>query len=275
MKKLGYLGPQGTFTHQVALQVASDNQGYELVEFPTMSLVLHAVEKGQLDLGVVPVENSIEGTVNLSLDVLTHEVDLFIQQEVVIDIIHNLVAKDPDISKIKKIFSHPQAIAQCRKHLEENFPDIMCQSTNSSGEAAVIATKEEGIAAITSIEAAKKYGLHILRENINDYQGNKTRFVVVGKGPVIPTEGKCKSSLVVALAENKPGGLYEILEEFAIRKINLTKIESRPAKKELGNYLFFIDCEVNLLAEENKVILSNLENKCKLVKVLGVYPMCQ
>lgn len=275
MKRIGYLGPEGTFTSQVAAAVSNKFPESLLLKFTTIPQALYNLEQGKIDLAVVPVENSIEGTVNVTLDVLAHELELFILEERVLNITHNLVAKTKDIKDIKKIFSHPQALAQCRKYLEDNFPDIICQSTNSSAEAAVFAAQDESIAAITPLEAAQKYNLNVLRYNTNDFQENKTRFLVVGKNKILPQTEKCKTSIVVAMAENRPGGLYEILEEFARAKINLSKIESRPAKKDLGEYIFFIDCEANLLAEPHLEILKSLEAKCKLLKVLGCYPQLQ
>lgn len=272
MTKIGYLGPDGTFTGQVATAVSDKYPDHLLLEFKTIPQALYSLDQEEIDLAVVPVENSIEGTVNITLDVLTHEVNLFILEERVLNITHNLVAKTKDIKDIKKVFAHPQALAQCRKYLEDNFPNLICQSTNSSAEAAVFATQDQSIAAITPLEAAPKYNLNVLRYNTNDYQENKTRFLVVGKNKVLPQAERCKTSIVVAVAENRPGGLYEILGEFAKAKINLTKIESRPAKKELGEYIFFIDCEANLLDKQYMEILNSLEEKCKFLKVLGVYP---
>jgi prephenate dehydratase len=268
--ELGYLGPQGTFSEQAAVEFCAKNSLYKLQDFPSIPHVIRAVEKGEIKLGIVPVENSIEGTVNITLDMLVHEVNLFIQGEIILDINHCLLTRKGDVEIIRTIYSHPQALAQCRRFLYKNFPEASYLTTNSTAEAAQIIKKcASGSAAIGSRWAAEKYGLDVYYENVSDYEINQTRFLIIGKKEFSFNKPQ-KTSLCVALAKNKPGGLYEVLEEFAREQINLTKIESRPAKKELGNYLFFIDCLADLSGEHQHV-LQRLKEKCKLVKVLGCY----
>jgi len=267
---LGYLGPRGTFSEQAALRFAEGNKRYKLKAFPTIPHVLRAVENGELGLGIVPVENSIEGTVNITLDMLAHEVNLYIQGEIILNIRHCLLSNNKDMNEIKIIYSHPQALAQCRRFLSGNFPRAQYLTTNSTAEAALLVKEgADGLAAISSLWAAEKYGLEILYKDVSDYEENKTRFLIIGREQCSLFKPD-KTSLCLALPKNKPGGLYEILEEFVKEQINLTKIESRPAKQELGNYLFFIDCCANLLKDKPQV-LRGLKGKCKLLKILGCY----
>ena len=277
MKKkisIGYLGPSGTYSSQAADLVGKYfyDQNFILAGMSTISDVLWEIQKGSIDLGVVPVENSIEGTINVTMDVLTHEVDLQIIAEVVLDIDHCLLSKESDLSNITKILSHNHALAQCRKTLKKMFPDAELVSTASSIEAVKSTLKDEkGLAALASRKAAVEYNLPIIAENICDYSGNKTRFWVIGKELHHKTTGKHKTSIVMALEENKPGGLYSVLRYFAEHNINLTKIESRPAKRELGDYLFYIDCEGSMADEVFKKVIEKLDEETVFLKILGSY----
>ncbi|MFZ7101919.1 MAG: prephenate dehydratase [Peptococcaceae bacterium] len=266
---LGYLGPQGTFTQRAAVEF-SRRHSADLKAFPSIPHILNAVDQAEVELGIVPVENSIEGTVNITLDMLAHELDLFINGEIVIDIQHFLLGNNANGAGITKICSHPQALAQCHKYLYEFYPAAERIAVNSTAEAVQkVKARAGGFAAIGSLWAAERYGLHVISSNISDNKINQTRFLILGKknyGLNKPT----KTSLCLALRENKPGELYEILEIFAREQIDLSKIESRPAKDELGNYIFFLDCKIDIAAYQ-KDIIGYLKSKCKLIKVLGCY----
>ncbi|NLW23907.1 MAG: prephenate dehydratase [Clostridia bacterium] len=268
---IGYLGPEGTYSEHAALKFAEKYKITKFKDFPTIPHVLQAVEHGEITLGIVPVENSIEGTVNITLDMLAHELSLRILGEIVIDIKHCLISKAKDLSKIHTIYSHPQALAQCRLFLQNHLTQACYLNCNSTAEAALLVKEgQEGLAAICSVWAAEKYQVDIICENISDYSSNQTRFLVVGKNDFCSNKNRQKTSLCVALAKNRPGGLYDILAEFIPDQIDLSKIESRPAKKELGEYIFFIDCLADL-ESEYKHVLNRLKQKCKLVKILGTY----
>lgn len=272
-QRIGYLGPRGTNAEEVLvnnLKVAEEN----LVPYATVSEVVFAVAQDEVDQGVVPIENSIEGSVNETLDILTFSVDgVIIQREIVVPIKHHLVARPGvEIKDISAIISHPQATAQCRSYLAQNLPQKPIIAANSTAEAVKRVAEQDGtVAAIGTELAAKIYNLKILASDIEDYRDNQTRFVLVGKEMARPT-GKDKTSLVAFIYENRPGSLLQILQELAFRYINLTKIQSRPTKKALGEYCFWIDMEGHI---EDEVIADALKClRCKLrdVKVLGSYP---
>ncbi|GAW90983.1 prephenate dehydratase [Calderihabitans maritimus] len=270
--KLGYLGPQGTFSQQAAQRWIADKAGWELVSYESIPEVILGVAEKRLDAAVVPVENSIEGTVNVTLDMLVEEKSLSIIGEVILEVHHHLIGKQTDWKRVQAIYSHPQALAQCRGFLRQNFQGVSLRTAASTAEAArIVASGPDSWAAISSRFAAELYGLQVLAENIEDYRGNKTRFITVGRGPVKPT-GKDKTSMVLALPQDRPGGLYRVLEEFAAEEINLTKIESRPTKKELGEYLFFLDCEGHATDPKLSRVLDRLRRKTALLRILGSYP---
>ena len=224
----------------------------------------------EVGLGLVPVENSIEGTVNVTLDMLANEVNLFIQGELVLEIKHCLLTLEGDKEKIRFIYSHPQALAQCRRFLLDNFPNASCIPMESTAQAALLVKESAGGgAALGSLSAAREYGLDVKNSDASDFPGNKTRFLVVGKKS-FSFKTPEKSSLCLAVNENIPGVLHEILGEFAREQIDLTKIESRPTKRELGDYLFFLDCRADLLGEKKDVV-ERLKKICRIVKVLGCY----
>ncbi|MDI6822601.1 MAG: prephenate dehydratase [Actinomycetota bacterium] len=270
--KIGYLGPQGTFTEEAllwAMQVDEKN----LVPYPTEQEVIFAVDRGKVDKGIVPIENSIEGSVNVTLDTLTFGANLVIEREIIVPVRHNLIARPKvKLKDISLVISHPQAAAQCRNYLVKNLPNVPVVAANSTAEAVKKVAEQEGpMAAIGTHLAARIYNLNILESDIQDFKDNKTRFVLVGKDPT-PRTGNDKTSVVCFIYEDRPGSLLQILQEFAYRYINLTKIQSRPTKKALGDYCFWIDMEGHL---EDEVIASALKClKCKIrdVKILGSYP---
>lgn len=272
MPSVGYLGPRGTFTEE-ALETNLPGEFDRLVPFSTVPEVLLAVQAGEVDKGIVPIENSIEGSVNITLDTLTFETDLLIEREVVHPIRHCLVARPGvPIEDVMKVVSHPHATAQCRRFLSERLPDVPVTAANSTADAALTVSKaSEPLAAVATELAAGLYDLSVLERDIEDYPSNLTRFVVVGKDTAPPT-GSDKTSMACFIQENRPGSLLEILQEFAGRKINLTKIESRPTKKALGEYYFFIDLEGHARDEGVAAAIDSLKGKLRELKLLGSYP---
>lgn len=268
---VGFLGPRGTHTEEAALDYTRGKR-VVLKEYNTIDQVIQGVYDGQVDEGVVPIENSVEGSVNLTLDMLAHEVELKIKGEIIRSISHFLLAS-PGTEKenIMRIYSHSQALSQCRNYLKRNFQRVILEVTGSTAEAAAkVACTGKGTAAIAPERNAVIYGLKILDRNIQDHNCNVTRFVVLARDDH-PFTGKDKTSLVLSIMD-KPGSLYNLLGIFASRGINLTRIESRPAKKNLGDYLFFIDFEGHRNEEQVREALQMVENCAGFIKVLGSYP---
>jgi len=231
------------------------------------------VDRGEADEGLVPMENSIEGSVNITQDILTFESEAKIIGEVIIPVKHSLIGKKKiKLDNIKKVISHPHATAQCRKYLSTNLKGAEVIAANSTAEAVKILKKEnDDIAAIGTKTAAKIYDLEIIENDIEDNKDNKTRFVFIGNS-IQPKTGNDKTSIVCFLKEDRPGSLYNILKEFACRNINLTRLESRPAKKDLGDYVFMIDLEGHLHDENIFEAIEVLRKSVYLVKILGSYP---
>lgn len=272
MPSIGYLGPRGTYT-QEALEANLPGMYKRLVPFSNVRYVLRAVEESEVDHGIVPIENSIEGAVNVTLDTLAFEADLLIEREVVHQVHHRLVAREGvETGEISGIVSHPQATAQCRRFLEERFGGVPVTAANSTAEAArTVSESELPLAAIANELAARIYRLEVLEEDIQDFPRNFTRFVVVGRER-LPRTGEDKTSMICFIQENRPGSLLEILQQFASRGINLTRIESRPTKKVLGEYYFFIDCEGHEDDAHVAEAIANLRDILRELKLLGSYP---
>jgi prephenate dehydratase len=271
--RVAFLGPHGTFTEEALLSQPDLAEG-ELVPIRSIPEVIAGVERGEADLGVVPIENSIEGSVNATLDTLGFESDLLIQRELVLAIDLNLVARPgTELSGVRQVVSHPHASAQCREWLARKLPGVEVVAANSTAEAAqgISRSKRAGRAAISTALAANLYGLEVLAADVEDHPENQTRFVLLGRGIPAPT-GHDKTSLVCFQSQDRPGSLLAILHEFAARAINLTKLESRPTKRGLGQYCFFIDCEGHVADEVVADALRNLHAK-QSVKFLGSYPM--
>ncbi|MBC7334188.1 MAG: prephenate dehydratase [Actinobacteria bacterium] len=274
MKKIAYLGPQGTFTEEALLKfLEMTREEAEEISFPTVREVIKGVDRGEADEGLVPIENSIEGSVNETQDVLTFESEAKIVREITIPIRHNLIGKkDLKLENIKKIVSHPHATAQCRNFLSSKLPNVEIIAANSTAEAVrKILEMDNDVAAIGTKIAAQLYNLEVVVENIEDNKENKTRFVFVGNY-IPPKTGYDKTSIVCFLKEDRPGSLYNILKEFAEREINLTRLESRPAKKDLGDYVFMIDMEGHVHDAKVFSALEALRKKVYMVKILGSYP---
>jgi len=272
-KKIGFLGPRGTYTEEALRKLLSVDEE-DLVPYPTEADVIKAVERGEVAKGMVPIENSIEGSVNATLDVLAFDVNLFIEREIVIPISHNLVARPGvKLEDVTTVISHPQALAQCRGYITDKLASADIELASSTAGAVKLVSEQNGtLAAIGPRLAAQMYGLEILDEGIEDFEENQTRFVLVGKESA-PRTGNDKTSIVCFIFEDRPGSLLQILQEFAYRYVNLTKIQSRPTRKALGDYCFFIDLIGHM---EDEVVVSVLKClKCKIrdIKVLGSYPM--
>lgn len=263
----GVLGPEGTFSEQAAKKwIDHAPEPSEFRYFDGIGDIISSIGK-PIDYGVVPIENSLEGSIGLTLDALL-KYPVTIVDEIILPIQHCLLAKSDNIHTI---MSHPQAIAQCRQFLHEHFRDIDIQVTASTAHAAKLASANDGIAAIAPAETAMKYGLNILFEDIQNVNENYTRFVVLGTEMPEPT-GHDKTSIAIDLRRDRPGALYELLGEFASRNINLTKIESRPTKKALGDYLFYIDFQGHVYDGQIRDTMQSIKEMVAMVKVLGSYP---
>ncbi|MBE3582348.1 MAG: prephenate dehydratase [Thermoanaerobacteraceae bacterium] len=271
MKSVAYLGPEGTYSHQAAVAWGSLVGAVTFLPADSLPDVIQAVHRGEGEAGVLPLENSIEGSVNLTLDLLLEEPELRIIGEVVLEVHHCLATRAQQLARIEEVWSHPHALAQCRRFLAENLPGVRVCTVSSTAEAMRVAAGREKGAAIGSPFAAALYRVPVLYRAIEDYPGNKTRFVIIGREPP-GGDGPYKTSLVLAVPENRPGGLYEVLRYFAEAGINLTRIESRPTKKELGEYLFFLDCEGHADVQPLSGVLAELKPRTALLKVLGSYP---
>ena len=272
---MGFLGPFGTFTEQAVRSQPDLGRG-ELVAFRSVPDVLDAVASGDLDFGVVPIENSIEGTVNFTQDALSFDYELLIQREVVLNIEHCLMAMPgTSIAEITSVLSIPVATAQCHRYLRENVGNAEIHAANSTADAAktVAANAVAGVAAIAPRNAAALYGLNILATDIADHEGNQTRFVVVGKSGVPTPTGHDITGIVVFQRADEPGSLISILQEFAARRVNITNLLSRPTKDGgLGDYCFVMYLEGHIADELVADALRALHAKQGGVKFLGSYP---
>ena len=275
-RRIGYLGPPGTFSEE-ALLSEPDLAAGEVVPLATFPDVVAAVESGETDLGFLAIENSIEGTVNTNLDALVFERDLLIVREVVLVIQQNLLAPPGTrIEDIKRVVSYPHATAQCRRWLRQHLPGVEEVAAASTAEGVRIVGQEspEATAAIGTQLAASHYGLAVMATDIEDHDDNATRFVLVARpefGIPAPT-GHDKTSIVCFQFDDKPGSLHGILGQFTARNINLTKLESRPTKKGLGDYCFIIDLDGHIDDEVVADCLRDLHATLPTLKFLGSYP---
>lgn len=273
--RVGFFGPFGTFTEQ-ALLTQADLANGELIPFRTVPDVLDAVESGAVDAGFVPIENSIEGTVNFTQDALAFDHELLIQREVVLDIEHCLVAAaGTTIADVKEVLSIPVATAQCHQYLRTHLPDAVIQEASSTAEAARTISEHPalGVAAIAPRNAAKLYGLEVLASDIADHGANQTRFVLVAKHGIPAPTGHDRTALVVYQRADQPGSLISILQEFAARRINLSNLLSRPTKRGgLGDYCFIVYADGHIADELLADVIRSLHSKQGAVKFLGSYP---
>lgn len=273
MPRVAFLGPQGTFTEEALLSEA-DLAVEELVARASIPEVIDAVVHGDADLCIVPIENSIEGSITVTLDMLAFSTDLFIEREVVRPVTLNLVGRPGlALADVTTVVSLPYATAQCREWLRRTLPQVEVVAANSTAGAVERAARSRtgGVAAIGTQLAAELYRLEVVAADIEDHPDNATRFVILGRGIPEPT-GHDKTTVVCYQRENRPGSLISILQEFAARAINLTRLESRPTKTGLGDYCFVIDFEGHVADELVADTLRNLVAKQGGVKFLGSYP---
>jgi len=266
-QRVAYLGPRATFTHLACIQKFGNSAQY----LPVNSIkdVFNEVERGRANFGVVPIENSTEGVVNHTLDMFIDS-NLLIYGEVPQEVSHHLLSKTGRLEDIKKIYSHPHAIAQCRNWLESNLPHMPVSEVPSTARAAELCADDPSTAAIASELAGQLYGLKVLKARIEDNLNNVTRFLVLSQKPPERT-GKDKTSIMLSV-KDKVGALYDLLRPFASHGINLTKIESRPSRRKAWEYIFFVDVEGHVEEDRVKKALEEIKSRCLFLKILGSYP---
>jgi chorismate mutase/prephenate dehydratase len=262
-----FFGAEATYSHLAAKEQFGSSA--ELQPASSIPEVFQEVAQDRAAFGVVPIENSTEGVVAHTLDCLV-ETDLQICGEIFLDIHHNLLSQSGRSEDVRRIISHPQALAQCRSWLGANFPKITVEEVASTAHAARAARGDAGVAAISSALAREMYGLEFVARNIEDRSNNITRFLVIGKLNAQPSRSD-KTSLVFSV-KDKPGVLYQMLQPFARSRINLAKIESRPIKNKPWEYLFFLDLRGHREEPAVKKALAGLEKHCLFFKILGSYP---
>lgn len=265
--KVAFLGPQATFTHIASMRQFGHSA--RLVPQKSIPSVFDEVLRDRAHYGVVPVENSNEGIVSHTLDMFLDS-DLKIIAEILLEISHDLLSNSGDLSRIRKVVSHPQALAQCRGWLEENLPDVSLVDVASTALAAQLVADDDTAAAIASEQAGSMYGLRVVQKRIEDNPNNFTRFLVIGRN--LPgRSGNDKTSIMFSV-KDEPGILYRMLEPFSSRGINLSKIESRPLRKKAWEYIFFLDMEGHVEDPMVSEAIEDLRQHCQFLKVLGSYP---
>lgn len=272
---IGYLGPEGSFTHQ-ALNLFIEKikkHTVEIVPFQTISQIIDAVSTGKISSGIVPVENSIEGSVGETLDALIRASQkVTINYEVVIPIEHCLISKTNKLNDVKKVIAHMQALSQCQSYLKRFLPDAVLEPTTSNSLAVkLVSESNNGLAAIGPKMAAEIYKVPVVEVGINDEKDNFTRFVVIGtEAP--PSSGKDKTTIAFGVPYDKPGTLVGVLNSFSKEKVNLSRIESRPSRKALGEYIFYVDLEAHREDASLKKALSEVAHEFSFYRWLGSYP---
>jgi chorismate mutase/prephenate dehydratase len=263
---VSYLGPEATFTHLAALQKFGSSTEYLAAR--TISDVFSEVQKGRVDYGIVPIENSTEGIVSHTLDMFMDS-DLKISSEIMLEISHNLMSKG-SLEQTKKVYSHPQALGQCRRWLEANLPKADLLATSSTTQAAELAAGDPESAAIANELAAEVYGLNLIMKGIEDSPNNYTRFLIIGRS-IAQKSGSDKTSIMFSI-RHRVGALAEVLNSFANHKLNLTRIESRPSRMQAWEYVFFVDL-VGYAEDANVAqALEEASEHCIFLKTLGSYP---
>lgn len=273
MAFIGYLGPSGTYSEEMAIRLYAGGQE-RFRPFVTIDAAMQAVANGQVDSCVVPIENSLEGSVHATLDMLAHEVELYIRAECITPIRHNLLVREGTES-IEVILSHSQALAQCRQNINRLYPHALLKAVGSTADAArLVGEGTENFAAIASKQAAKNYGLHIAVPDFQDSFSNRTRFICLGRERAASVAMiHYKTSIVCQINGEKPGSLCDILQEFATRNVNLTKIESRPARTGLGMYIFFLDIDGSTHDKMIQTAVAAVKQKSLWFKDFGSYPI--
>lgn len=263
---IAYLGPEATFTHQAAIRRFGSSLRYAPQK--TIADVFAEVSKNRADYGVVPVENSTEGVVTHTLDMFVDS-DLKVVSQIILPVQQCLMSNSPR-AQIKKLFAHPQSLAQCRAWIQNHLPRVEIVETSSNARSAEFAAKEKGTAALAGLLAAERYRLRVLEQDIQDNAANATRFLVLGRQCGPPTN-QDRTSLMISITD-KVGALHHALAAFRRFRINLTKIESRPSKRKAWEYYFFIDCDGHVQDRKVAKAIAHLEQECSYVKVLGSYP---
>jgi chorismate mutase/prephenate dehydratase len=266
-QKVAYLGPRATFTHMACMQKFGSSVQY--VPVNSIKEVFSEVERGRANFGVVPIENTTEGVVNHTLDMFIDS-NLLIYGEVLQEVTHHLLSKSGLIEEVKKIYSHPHAIAQCRNWLETNLPHVPAVEVASTARAAELCMDEPSSAAIASELAGQLYGLKVIKARIEDNLNNFTRFLVLSQKPSERT-GKDKTSLMLSI-KDRVGALYDLLRPFASHGISMTKIESRPSQRKAWEYIFFVDIEGHIEEERVSRAIEEIKGRCLFMKILGSYP---
>ena len=269
-RRLAYLGPPGTYSEEAAMLYDEDA---ELVAATTLPGVVQCVHNGEADEGIVPVENSLEGTVTFTADLLIQETTLKIKSELVLPIHHCLLARQGGSEEdVEVIYSHPQSLGQCREYLQRRFPNasLMPSLSNSSAVGDMLKSERRALA-IAGKRAARFFGARILEEEIEDNRSNATRFIVMAAEDGAPT-GNDKTSICFNFDADRPGSLVSVLQEFSNRGINLNKIESRPTRRSLGRYFFLADVDGHKVDESVSDALDVIAGKVSMLKVLGSYP---
>ena len=276
--RLGYLGPMGTFSEEAA-RTAPQAADAELVGLATVRDTILAVHDGSVDRAIVPIENSLEGPVGVTLDMLADDgTDVAVVGELVLAVSQHLIGGTPlPLVAVERVLSHPQAISQCARFLRERLPQAEVEAVASTAEAArIVVSQDAPWAAIGTRRAAALYGATVLAEAVEDEPGNMTRFVWLARRAAAPAPGgsmPAKTSLAFwGAGDDRPGWLVRCLSEFAFRGVNLTKIESRPLRARLGHYRFFVDCEGASSDAPVAEAVAGLHAHCEQVRILGSYP---
>ena len=279
MKSMGILGPRGTHSEAAAVYLNEKlSEPRELVIYQEIYDVINAVENGEIDFGFVPVENSLEGSVNITLDTLARSDNLVVSCELIWSVHNHLMAKSGvKTENIKKIFSHSQPISQCRKYLNQNLPKAELCTTSSTAKAAELVAEskiEEGFAAICTQRAGELNGLVTIASEIQDNIFNSTRFFEICRRENHKVDKYQDKILIICqIFGERAGALCEVLEEFAFRNVNMTRIESRPARTKLGEYIFFFDLDTDMEAKIIDEAIEAVREKCIWLKNLGTFPV--
>lgn len=274
MKKLAFLGPHGTNSEEAAIYMANlRKEKMNLVAYNTIQDAIQAVAQKDVDYCLVPVENSIEGSVRITLDTLAHDVDLMIESELIWSVHNQLLTKNPN-AKIHTIISHIQPLAQCREYLKSHYPMAKTESVSSTARAAEKAScYGDGYAAIATKTAADLYNLQIIDTDIQDVEDNFTRFILLTNKDKVKKYQDVANMMIICQIDGRAGSLYELLGDFACRKVNMTRIESRPARTSLGEYIFFIEIDANVDKDILQEALRQASKKCFWLKNLGKFPV--
>lgn len=274
MKKLAFLGPHGTNSEEAALHMTKlRNEPMDLIAYDSIYDAILAVSQEKVDYCLVPVENSIEGSIRITLDTLAHDVDLMIESELIWSVHNQLLTKDPN-AKIHTIISHVQPLAQCREYIQTHYPKAKTEAVSSTAVAAKKASEYgQGYAAIATKTAADLYNLQVVDTDIQDVEDNFTRFILLTTKKKLKKQQNASNMMLICQIDGRAGSLYELLGDFAKRKVNMTRIESRPARTSLGEYIFFIEIDVDVEKNILQEALDEANKKCFWLKNLGEFPV--